>query len=706
MRVKHDFDILFLALLLSGVLFVPQVNAQTPSSPDLQALVKQLQAQVLLLQKQIVDLQTQLKSTQKEAVETKEELKVTKEEVRVIKEEIKLSRTLKKGESGDEVRKLQEFLSQFTDIYPEGLITGYYGALTESAIKKLQEKHGIETVGNVGPKTLAKINELFAEGAGKSGVIPPGLFLAPGISRYVGTSTEITLPSFIAATATVSTTTILGSVAATTTNVAVPVATPAPAAPAGTSGVAVAPALSSTPSPATPPSGIVFEYAPTIRILSPTTAATYTTSSSTVILTASITDDKAVATSTVFWRNLAILGTERNYTFTVTGNVWETPAISLVPGVNNIVINAEDFQQPQPGVGAGGVFVTYNPPPPPPAPIISNLQAVATDNSAVVSWNTDRSTDSRVYYATSISAVTSLTSGVGPGGLSTSHSLSIGSLSSGTTYYYLVVSRDSSGLTATSSETIGILSFTTLVPVTPPIGYWKFDGNGSNEIVGGPSAQIVGNAVFNSSGGKYGGYGYIPTQSDWVKIPYNSMFDLPTSFTIEFWFRQRSDQSFAQDLVYKGTPGNNYNFRVFRQLWNQYNFGPIITGYTAANTGYWSQTSNPNQLSHGSWHHVVYTRNASEAAYYLDGVRTHSLNLTEYTEYSGPVRTPANDIIIGDSAVDTDIDNLKIYNRSLNSSEILSSFQTSKTTNVKDQLASIAAAIFRIAEEIKKLQRR
>lgn len=197
------------------------------------------------------------------------------------------------------------------------------------------------------------------------------------------------------------------------------------------------------------------------------------------------------------------------------------------------------------------------------------------------------------------------------------------------------------------------------------IGYWKFDGNGVNEVAGSPTAVVQTNAVFRSSGGKLGGYAYIPAQGDAVKIPYASMFDLPDSFTIEFWFRQRANQAFFQDLVYKGSPINNYNFRVFRQLWNENNFGPIITGYTSLRTRYWTQTSNPNQLAHNEWHHVAYTKNAAQSAYYLDGILIHSSSQTD------PAVTPANDIMIGSSAVDTDIDNLRIYNRALNLSEVL-----------------------------------
>ena len=205
---------------------------------------------------------------------------------------------------------------------------------------------------------------------------------------------------------------------------------------------------------------------------------------------------------------------------------------------------------------------------------------------------------------------------------------------------------------------------------TDLVGHWKFDGNGVNEISGRPSAVAVGSASFNSSGGRIGGYGYIPANTDYFRVPYNSAYDLPDSFTVEFWFRQRADRNFLQNLVYKGNPTNNYNFYIYRQLWNESNYGPVIAGHTAANTGYWTQTSNPNQLSHNAWHHVAYTKSTSGQAYYLDGVLIHSKDFSQYPEYGGPARTPASDIIIGDSAVDTDIDDLKIYNRALTASEI------------------------------------
>jgi len=69
----------------------------------------------------------------------------------------------------------------------------------------------LDQVGNVGPKTLSKINELLTEGAGSSGKIPPGLLIAPGIQKKLcATSTPDTIVpviSDVVATSTTATTT-------------------------------------------------------------------------------------------------------------------------------------------------------------------------------------------------------------------------------------------------------------------------------------------------------------------------------------------------------------------------------------------------------------------------------------------------------------------------------------------------------------------
>lgn len=59
---------------------------------------------------------------------------------------------------------LQEFLKlQGSEIYPEGLVTGYFGNLTKAAVIRFQQKYAISSTGFVGTLTRAKINQLLVQ---------------------------------------------------------------------------------------------------------------------------------------------------------------------------------------------------------------------------------------------------------------------------------------------------------------------------------------------------------------------------------------------------------------------------------------------------------------------------------------------------------------------------------------------------------------
>ena len=150
----------------------------TETNQTVEQVLQQLQQQIEQLKAQIAALTSQLVSLK----EAKQEIKETVSE---IKTTLKLTRQLREGMSGDDVKLLQEILATDPDIYPEGLKTGYFGPLTKNAVKRFQKIAGFEQPGQVGPKTLAKINELLAEGAGQSGHVPPGLLIAPGIRKKV-----------------------------------------------------------------------------------------------------------------------------------------------------------------------------------------------------------------------------------------------------------------------------------------------------------------------------------------------------------------------------------------------------------------------------------------------------------------------------------------------------------------------------------------
>jgi len=113
---------------------------------------------------------------------------------------------LRLGDKGDGVKLLQTILAADPSIYPEGLISGFFGRLTKEALKRYQHKHGLDQVGFIGPKTLRDIdddlneNPIAAEhddghatstvSIGKGhicAIVPPGHLIAPGwLRKYDG----------------------------------------------------------------------------------------------------------------------------------------------------------------------------------------------------------------------------------------------------------------------------------------------------------------------------------------------------------------------------------------------------------------------------------------------------------------------------------------------------------------------------------------
>lgn len=92
---------------------------------------------------------------------------------KIVKEEtvFEFKKDLKVDSQGQEVKELQQCLSQDTDVYPEGEVTGYFGSLTKKAVINFQEKYASEILspyglkegtGKVGPSTRKKLNELCA----------------------------------------------------------------------------------------------------------------------------------------------------------------------------------------------------------------------------------------------------------------------------------------------------------------------------------------------------------------------------------------------------------------------------------------------------------------------------------------------------------------------------------------------------------------
>jgi len=114
--------------------------------------IEELKAKIAEIQAKIAQLQAQLKQLLGQQAT-----------------EVKFTKNLKYGMTGDEVRALQECLAKDSSVYPEGLVTGYFGPLTKAAVIRFQEKYFDDILapwgftkgtGFVGPTTRKKLNEI------------------------------------------------------------------------------------------------------------------------------------------------------------------------------------------------------------------------------------------------------------------------------------------------------------------------------------------------------------------------------------------------------------------------------------------------------------------------------------------------------------------------------------------------------------------
>jgi len=90
------------------------------------------------------------------------------------------SRSLSLGMSGADVKEIQRVFATDPTIYPEANLSGYFGGLTQKAVQRFQERHGItgpgkQGYGVFGPATRAKFMSVYGASAGTpSPAVPAG----------------------------------------------------------------------------------------------------------------------------------------------------------------------------------------------------------------------------------------------------------------------------------------------------------------------------------------------------------------------------------------------------------------------------------------------------------------------------------------------------------------------------------------------------
>ncbi|OHA84250.1 MAG: hypothetical protein A2408_00105 [Candidatus Yonathbacteria bacterium RIFOXYC1_FULL_52_10] len=380
-----------------------------------------LRAQIVALQARIAELQAQI-------------LEIRKQQTQLV---LEIATTTNVGAQGDNVKLLQLYLAQDPTLYPEGLITGYFGTKTLKALERYEAKYSDDDGDDDGDdddndgkknngkgkakgkdkqreNALEKINKSLRNGSWvvvKSAtdpntciVTPPGHFVAPGYAKNFGK----------------------------------PISIPCKDLPPGIQRLmngTVTPPVADTTAP-------TFSQV-NVGTLTATTAIITATTSEQTTVRAQYGTTTAYGSTTAF----GTLGTTT--TLTLSGL---TPSTTY-----HYVLHARDAAG-NTATTTDAVFTTATTPDTT-APVISGAAATSTTaTGSSIAWTTNEPASSKLYYGTTTPLVlgTALTS-FDPTFL-TNHLVAVSGLTASTTYRYVIESKDASGNTATSTEN----SFVTL----------------------------------------------------------------------------------------------------------------------------------------------------------------------------------------------------------------------------------------------------
>lgn len=148
MNKKILSGVIAVSFLISGFAY-----AQTADIAALQKIIDDLRAQI-----------AQLTQSQQQSAA----------QISALQSQLRLSRNLRQGQSGEDVKLLQQTLATDPSIF-SGPISGFFGRMTSEAVKKLQERLGLEQTGDIGPQTRGELNQLFGDVSSSTGALPAGL---------------------------------------------------------------------------------------------------------------------------------------------------------------------------------------------------------------------------------------------------------------------------------------------------------------------------------------------------------------------------------------------------------------------------------------------------------------------------------------------------------------------------------------------------
>lgn len=173
---------------------------------------------------------------------------------------------------------------------------------------------------------------------------------------------------------------------------------------------------------------------------------------------------------------------------------------------------------------------------------------------------------------------------------------------------------------------------------------------------------------------------FTATGSNYHDSPNSSSLQL-SKFTLGAWFRTTKDYSTSAIIAAKGglgsdNTGKNMNYGI-RMTPDQ----KIAAGFETS-SGVNIFAISPNSYNDGKWHYAMVTYGGYTVYLYIDGVRVAQKDVKVTPDNTGtqPLRVGANSIL-SDSYFIGSIDEVRVWNRALTSTEAASAYKGTIPTN-------------------------
>ena len=197
------------------------------------------------------------------------------------------------------------------------------------------------------------------------------------------------------------------------------------------------------------------------------------------------------------------------------------------------------------------------------------------------------------------------------------------------------------------------------------VGSWHFD-EGSGNTVYDTSGNNNDGTIHEASwvDGKFGKALNFDGSNDYVEVPDSPSLDITDEITIETWIKPATAQG-SGNCKYPVCKSYSYilSYDHFLEEWKG-----TLALYDGTD---WRIPSTGVSISHGVWHHFVGVYSPPYEIIYLDGTEKLNENIGSFS-----INTSTNNLWFGahvdkSEFYDGVIDEIRIYNRALNSNEIL-----------------------------------